>query len=135
MSELFEQEHAGDNWQEQARTSHSDDQWHAHAGEAPPQHEHGAKANPVSIILVSMASVVFVVVLTILVMIYFNQRVRSLRVEREERADFTTDIAKQQAHTLQIMGDYGWVDANNGVIQLPIDRAIEITAQDYAARQ
>ena len=82
MSDSFHEQHAGDNWQEQTRTSHSDDPWHSHAGEAPPQHEHGSRVNPTGIIVVSGASVVFVVVLIIFVMVYFNQRVRAIRVER-----------------------------------------------------
>jgi len=135
MSESFQQEHAGDNWHEQARTSHSDDQWHAHTGESPPQHEHGTKANPLAIILVAVVSVVFVVAIIIVVMIYFNQRVRALRVEREEHADFTSFVVAQETSQQQNMGDYGWIDAENNVFRLPIDKAIEITAQEYSAQR
>ena len=135
MSETFQQQHDHDNWQEQERTSHADDRWHAHAGEAPPQHEHGSRASPIGIIVVAVASLVFVVVLVVLVMVYFNQRVRALRVEREERADFTSFVVGQMDHRQQMMGDYGWIDAENGVFRLPIERAIEITAQEYASQQ
>lgn len=134
-TEISHGHHENDNWQEQSRTSHSDDSWHAHAGELPPQHEHGSKANPVGIILISVASIVFVVVLVFVVMVYFNQRVRALRVEREERADFTSFVAGQNSHAQQMMGDYGWIDAEQGVFRLPITRAIEITAQEYASQK
>lgn len=127
--------HATDNWEEQTRTAHSDDAWHSHSGEAPPQHEHGSKANPFGIILVSLASIVFVVVLVIVVMVYFNQRVRALRVERQERADFTSLVSQQKDHANQMMGGYGWVDAQEGIIRIPIDRAIEITAEEYASQR
>jgi hypothetical protein len=30
---------------------------------------------------------------------------------------------------------YGWVDQKAGVIQLPIDRAMELTARDLASKQ
>jgi hypothetical protein len=30
---------------------------------------------------------------------------------------------------------YGWVDQKAGVVQLPIERAMELTARDLAARQ
>jgi hypothetical protein len=30
---------------------------------------------------------------------------------------------------------YGWVDKNAGVVQLPIERAMELTAHDLAAKQ
>ena len=126
-------QHEHDNWQEQARTAHADDAWHAHQSEAPPQHEHGSKANPIGIILISLASVVFVVVLVFVVMVYFNQRVRALRVEREERVDFSESVAAQKAHAQQVMGDYGWIDPEHGVFRLPIDRAMVITAQEYAS--
>jgi len=125
------QQHTADNWQEQVRTSHADDQWHVHAGEAPPQHEHGSKANPYVIIVVAMSSVAFVVAIIVLVMIYFNQSVRTLRVERQERADFTASVTDQNLKAQQMMSGYGWIDAENAVIRLPIDRAMEITAQEY----
>lgn len=132
MSEATNNQHAGESWEEQTRTSHSDDAWHSHAGEEPPQHEHGSIANPIGIMLITVASIVFVVVIVIVVMVYFNQRVRAMRVEREEKADFTSFVSDQNAHANQMMGEYGWVDAENAVIRIPIDRAIELTAEDYA---
>jgi len=135
MSETTHNQHAGENWEEQTRTSHSDDAWHAHAGEAPPQHEHGSVANPIGIILITLVSVVFVVVLVIVVMVYFNQRVRALRVEREERADFTSFVSQQDARANEMMGSYGWIDAENAVFRIPIERAIELTAEDYAQQR
>ncbi len=30
---------------------------------------------------------------------------------------------------------YGWVDQKNGVVQLPVDRAMELVAHDYAPKQ
>lgn len=30
---------------------------------------------------------------------------------------------------------YGWVDQKNGVVRLPIDRAIQLTAEQYRARK
>ncbi|MCB9837779.1 MAG: hypothetical protein H6813_00430 [Phycisphaeraceae bacterium] len=127
--------HEHDNWEEQARTAHADDAWHIHSGEAPPQHEHGSKANPFGILLFSVASIVFVVALVIIVQMYFNQRVRALRIERQEHVDFTKSVVDQNQHAQQMMGDYGWLDAGAGVIRLPVDRAIEITAQEYAGQQ
>jgi len=126
--------HAEENWEEQARTAHVDDAWHSHTGEEPPQHEHGAIANPVGIVVVTVVSIAVVVAIVVFVMIYFEQRVRAVRVEREERADFSAFVADQRVKAQEWMGDYGWIDPSteNPVIRIPIDRAIEITAEEYA---
>lgn len=40
----------------------------------------------------------------------------------------------QEAQAKQITS-YGWVDQNAGVVRLPIDRAMELTAQQYGAKK
>ncbi|HVU24440.1 MAG TPA: hypothetical protein VHE13_09975 [Opitutus sp.] len=37
-------------------------------------------------------------------------------------------------HAAELAG-YGWVDQKAGVVQLPIDRAMELTIQNYAKKQ
>ncbi|MBL9189311.1 MAG: hypothetical protein JNK23_17645 [Opitutaceae bacterium] len=39
--------------------------------------------------------------------------------------------AKEAAQT----ASYAWIDKNAGVVQLPIDRAMELTAQKYGAKK
>jgi hypothetical protein len=47
------------------------------------------------------------------------------------RAYLAELIAKQQKQAAA----YAWVDKKNGVVQVPIDRAIELVIQDYAAKK
>ena len=47
---------------------------------------------------------------------------------REALAELHDKEAKQSAK-------YGWVDQKAGVVQLPIERAMELTARDLAAKQ
>lgn len=42
------------------------------------------------------------------------------------------NLAKLHAHEQQVAASYGWVDQKTGVVQLPIDRAMELTLRKYA---
>lgn len=43
------------------------------------------------------------------------------------------NLAKLHAKEQQVANNYAWVDRKAGVIQLPINRAMELTLQHYAA--
>jgi hypothetical protein len=47
------------------------------------------------------------------------------RLQQHER----TDLKQMRADEDQILGSYGWVDRGNGIVRLPIDRAIYVLAQ------
>ena len=40
-----------------------------------------------------------------------------------------SDLARQRAAEDQILNSYGWVDKQQGVVRIPIDRAIDLLAQ------
>ena len=46
-------------------------------------------------------------------------------LEHNERSQFTGEVAKQD----EVLGSYDWVDQKNGVVRIPIDRAIDIVAE------
>jgi hypothetical protein len=46
-------------------------------------------------------------------------------LEYNERIQFTSEVAKQD----RVLGSYDWVDKNNGVVRIPIDRAIDLVAE------
>lgn len=50
----------------------------------------------------------------------------------QSRAKTLTDVKAEQAKQLT---SYGWVDKNAGKVHLPIDRAMELTAQQYGAKK
>jgi hypothetical protein len=51
---------------------------------------------------------------------------------RETRRVMLNDLRAEQAKQAST---YAWVDKNAGVVQLPIERAMELTAQQYAKKK
>ena len=53
------------------------------------------------------------------------------RVPPEPRlqTDPRADLRELRAHEDEVLGSYGWVDKGAGVVRIPIDEAIKITAQ------
>ncbi len=49
----------------------------------------------------------------------------------EQRKD---NLAKLRAKQAAQAASYGWVDHKAGVVQLPLDRAMELTVQKYASK-
>ena len=45
------------------------------------------------------------------------------------------NLAELHAKEARQVTTYGWVDQKAGVVRLPIDRAMELTVQHYAARK
>jgi hypothetical protein len=50
----------------------------------------------------------------------------------ESRLAYLTDLRAQQEKQAT---SYGWVDQKNGVVQLPIDRAMELVVEQYGAKK
>lgn len=50
----------------------------------------------------------------------------------DTRAKALTDLKAEDAKKLS---SYGWTDKNAGKVHLPIDRAMELTAQQYGAKK
>ncbi len=44
-------------------------------------------------------------------------------------------LAELRAHEVKVATSYGWIDQANGVVQLPIDRAIELTLSELSAKK
>lgn len=67
-----------------------------------------------------------------------NQQAENLPKDLEwkatpaSRKKALADLREKQAKQAT---SYGWVDQKAGVVQLPIERAIELTAQQYGAKK
>ena len=46
----------------------------------------------------------------------------------EERAAILRDL---RAHEAEIANSYGWIDQSKGIVRVPIDRAVQLTIDDY----
>ena len=44
-------------------------------------------------------------------------------------------LAELKGSQSEMAGSYGWIDRENGVVRLPLDRAMEITAEELKASQ
>lgn len=102
-------------------------------------------ARPVSLITVLFVLVLFV--LFFLVVRYFYAATatpafvatpenfskdlewKATRESRQKTLQETRATDAEKAHA------YGWVDQKAGVVQLPIERAMELTAQQYAGKK
>ncbi|MDB6095631.1 MAG: hypothetical protein JWM32_3193 [Verrucomicrobia bacterium] len=58
---------------------------------------------------------------------YVDDGIHTAAVRKENLAKLHDQQSKQAT-------SYGWVDKKTGVIQLPIDRAMELTVQKYATK-
>ena len=54
---------------------------------------------------------------------------------RGSAADRRKVLTEQRANDAKQATAYVWVDKNAGVVQLPIERAMELTAQKYGAKK
>lgn len=54
------------------------------------------------------------------------------RATAADRRKVLTEVRQNEAKQLT---SYAWVDQKAGVVQLPVDRAIELTAQKYSAKK
>ncbi len=46
------------------------------------------------------------------------------------QVDEVGDLAAYRHHEAALLNNYGWIDATRGVVRLPIDRAIDLTAAE-----
>ena len=101
-------------------------------------------ARPVSVITILAILALFAVVFVVVRRYYhptsvaaFNAQAENLpkdlawKATHETRRDTLNDLRAQQAKQAT---SYAWVDQKAGVIQLPIERAMELTAQKYGKK-
>lgn len=127
--------HAPEGWH--ADADHSlvaDDAWHDHSGEAPPQEVHG-ETSALFIAGLGVVSFCGLLVCIGLLAVYFNQVSRAEIIQKRERTDVAREFRERSAGWNAELTTYGWVDENNGVVRIPLDRAIELVVQEYGQKQ
>jgi hypothetical protein len=68
----------------------------------------------------------------------FNAPAENLPKEMEWRADNGARrqaLADLRAADAQKISSYAWLDRSSGAVQLPVERAMELTARELAAKQ
>ncbi len=118
-------------WVDPDHRAYTDDAWHAHQGEAPPQHAHGA-VSPLVIFSVGLGGFISIVACIILITVYFkmeSQKEIALKQEVSLASGFTSMQAEWES---QLRG-YAWVDASTGVVRIPLEKAMDKVAASYAS--
>ena len=81
---------------------------------------------------------IFALFATFLIVLYFVYRSRHTGVFVDDgihNAEMRKKtLAEMRAKEAKQATSYGWVDQKAGVVQLPIDRAMELTLQQYAKK-
>jgi hypothetical protein len=95
-----------------------------------------ATPRPVSLFTVLAIFVTFAAFLFVVYYVYLPKRTGSF-------SDDGIHTAQQRLENLKNLRDkqndqaakYGWVDQKTGVVQLPLERAIELTVQQYGPKK
>ena len=77
----------------------------------------------------------FVIFVVILLVVYLPKQPAPLGDGIKTSEQRKTALAELRANEAKVATGYAWVDQSKGVVQLPIDRAIELTLSDLEAKQ
>jgi len=101
-------------------------------------------ARPVSLFTIVFLFAIFAAFLLVIRYFYhpastpaFVSSAENLPKEMQWKADRNSrrkTLDEARAADAKKAGTYGWVDQKAGVVQLPIERAMELTAQKYSAK-
>lgn len=102
-------------------------------------------ARPVSLFTIVFLFAVFAAFLLVIRYFYhptttsaFNATPENVSKDMEWRSNSSTRrqvLKEQRENEAKQAGKYGWVDQKAGVVQLPIERAMELTARDLSSKQ
>src|SRR5438045_3839667 len=91
---------------------------------------------PVSLVTIFGVFVLFAAFLVVLHYVYLPKSTGKFSGDgirtAQQREDILIDLRKKQN---ELATKYGWVDQKAGVVRLPIDRAMELTVQQYGAKK
>jgi F0F1-type ATP synthase membrane subunit b/b' len=105
----------------------------------------GTPARPVSLFTIVFLFAIFAAFLLVIRYFYqpspagaFNAPAENISKDlawRESAEARRKTLREQQEKEAKQRQSYGWADQKAGVVQLPIERAMELTAQDLASKQ
>lgn len=99
-----------------------------------PQAEHAAQVSPVALAVVFVGMTVSVVALTVIVAVFFQHHIVTLRRERVEIVAPIADIQleyRQEAN--RELATYGWVNKEARTVRVPIESVYDTIVQEYAS--
>ena len=91
---------------------------------------------PVSIVTIAAIFVLFAAFLIAAHYIYMPKHTGSFSGDgirtAQQREDILIELRKKQT---ELATKYGWVDQKAGVVRLPVERAIDLTVQQYGTKK
>ncbi len=121
-------------WADPDHTLETDDEWHEHTGEEPPQVAHGS-TSPGVIALVGVVSFALMAFTVWVILVLFNGYLAGEDYRKEDLADLGRDTAAAKAEATSILSTTGWTDPANDLVHVPIEDAIEHIVKEYQAVQ
>ncbi len=94
--------------------------------------EHDRPHNPMILALV-IATVASLIIIVLAVMQFFDVSVRS-EIDRKVLQVPSTALRELRATESSKLSGYLWVDQQKGIVRIPLERAIELTARDWESR-
>jgi 5-bromo-4-chloroindolyl phosphate hydrolysis protein len=109
------------------------DDWHQHtAAEGRPQAEHAANVNIAMLGFVGFVIVAVVVAMVVLVVIYFQAYSSTLIAQKAENTVwYEQEYRPYAASSQRRLQEFGWIDAEAGVIRVPIDHAFSRVIESH----
>ena len=77
----------------------------------------------------------FVIFLVILLVAYLPKQAAPLGDGVKTSEQRKAALSELRAREAKVATGYGWIDQSKGVVQLPLDRAVELTLRDLEAKQ
>jgi len=77
----------------------------------------------------------FVIFVVILLVAYLPKQPAPLGDGVKTSEQRKAALAELRAREAKVSTGYAWIDSSKGVVQLPLDRAIELTLRDIEAKQ
>lgn len=121
------------DWVDADHSGASDDSWHSHTGETPPQHAHGV-TSPLNIFLIGIVCTILVLATMAVIAQYFVMG-SQLEIAAKQEVNLGADFADLQESWDAALTGYGWVDAANGVVRVPIQTAIDAVVTEYSQQR
>lgn len=99
-------------------------------------HSANSSPRPVSLFTVAAIFVGFALFFAVVYYVYLPRRTGAYSGDgvrtAEQRREMLVELRKKEA---ELTTKYGWVDQKTGVVRLPIERAMDLTVQQYGAKK
>ncbi len=87
---------------------------------------------PTVLIGVAVLGALFVILLAVIALIQYAGFAMQDEVDAKVLTRPSPELAALRAREARRLSTYQWVDRKNGVVRIPVDRALELTLRDWS---